>query len=203
MNRPFAESCEQNRAPILAVLRDWLGPEVRSLLEVGSGTGQHAVYFAPEFPHLTWQPSDRAENLPGIQAWLDYRPSSNLLAPIALDVVRDPWPSGPFDAVFSANTAHILHEPEVAAMFDGVGRVLRPGGIFLLYGPFHIDGRPTAPSNARFDQWLRAQDPGMGVRDVVWLQELGQRAGLALAQTVDMPADNKILCWTREPPVAD
>ncbi len=199
MTRPFAESCEQNREPILAVLRERLGSEVRSLLEIGSGTGQHAVYFAPEFPHMVWQPSDCEAQLPGIRAWIRHLPCANLRDPIVLDVMRDEdWPQGPYDAAFSANTAHILHESAVIAMFAGVGRVLRPGGCFLLYGPFNIGGRYTAPSNARFDQWLRAQDPGKGVRDLEWLEELGRNAGLALMQAIDMPADNKMLHWVRE-----
>lgn len=198
MNRPFAESCEQNREPILAVLRQVLDGSIRSLLEIGSGTGQHAVYFAPEFPHLTWQTSDRVENHPGILAWLGDFPRPNLPPPLALDVLSDPWPADEsYDAVFSANTAHIMSESAVEAMFTGVGRVLRPGGRFLLYGPFNIGGRYTAPSNARFDQWLRAQDPAMGVRDVDWLTTLAEAVGLRLERITDMPADNKILCWIK------
>lgn len=197
MNRPFAESCEQNREPILAVLREALDESVRSLLEIGSGTGQHAVYFAPEFPHLSWQSSDRVENHAAIEAWMAAHPSPNILPPLALDVLRDVWPEEPFDAVFSANTAHIMGEPAVAAMFSGVGKVLRPGGRFLLYGPFNIGGRYTAPSNARFDQWLRAQDPAMGVRDVEWLTELAESAGMMLQSITDMPADNKTLYWVK------
>ncbi len=197
MNRPFAESCEQNRDPILAVLRRHLNPEMKRLLEIGSGTGQHAVHFAPEFPHLEWQTSDRPEHHPGILAWLEYRPSPNLLPPLALDVARDPWPEGPFDAVFSANTAHIMQPSEVEAMFAGVGRVLAPDGVFLLYGPFNENGRYTAPSNARFDAWLKAQDAGMGVRDRDWLDELARAAGMHLREAVPMPADNQTLCWVK------
>ncbi len=197
MNRPFAESCEQNREPILAVLREVLDESTRSLLEIGSGTGQHAVYFAPEFPHLTWQPSDRLENHAAIEAWMAAHTSPNILPPLALDVLDGAWPDEAYDAAFSANTAHIMGEPAVEAMFAGVGRVLRPGGRFLLYGPFNIGGRYTAPSNARFDQWLRVQDPAMGVRDVEWLTELAESAGMSLQSIRDMPADNKTLCWIK------
>jgi cyclopropane fatty-acyl-phospholipid synthase-like methyltransferase len=187
----------QNREPILAVLKRCLG-DSRQLLEIGSGTGQHAVYFAPEFPDLEWQTSDRAANHAGIEAWLDALPAPNLRPPLALDVSVDSWPQGPYDAVFSANTAHIMHASEVAAMFAGVGRVLSSGGLFLLYGPFNIGGRYTAPSNERFDQWLKSQDPGMGVRDLDWLSELAAGAGLRLEEVVDMPADNKTLVWLAE-----
>ena len=196
-DRPYSESCAQNREPILAVLRRFLG-DSRQLLEIGSGTGQHAVYFAPAFPELQWQTSDRVANHAGIAAWLDVHPEPNLLPPLPLDVSTDRWPDGEYDAVFSANTAHIMHEAEVAAMFAGVGRVLSSGGRFLLYGPFNIGGRYTAPSNERFDQWLRSQDPDMGVRDLDWLSELAAGAGLRLHEVVDMPADNKTLVWLAE-----
>jgi len=196
VSKPFSESCEQNRVPILAVLQRFLG-EAQNLLEIGSGTGQHAVYFAPELPHLTWHTSDRVENHPGIRAWLREHPSDNLREPLALDVSCDPWPALAVDAVFSANTAHIMHRPDVAAMFEGVGRLLPPNGLFLLYGPFNIGGQYTAPSNERFDQWLQQQDPQMGVRDVAWLGELAASAGLALQEMVDMPADNKVLVWVK------
>ena len=171
MHRPCAESCIENRAPIFAVLASRLS-DCATLLEIGSGTGQHAVYFAAELPHLVWQTSDREENHPGIQAWLDEARLANVRRPITLDVLTDPWPSGPFDAVFSANTAHIMSEAAVKAMFRGVAQVLRPGGQFLLYGPFNYDGDFTAPSNARFHAWLKERDPHMGIRDVTWLRKL-------------------------------
>jgi len=196
MERPYSESCEQNREPILAVLQRFL-PASGRLLEIGSGTGQHAVYFAPEFPGLTWQTSDRRENHPGIQAWLEAMPAQNARRPLTLDVSHDSWPDELFDVVFSANTAHIMGEPDVMALFAGVGDLLPPDGRFLLYGPFNIDGRYTAPSNERFDQWLKAQNPNMGVRDKGWLQGLAQQAGMRLEETVDMPADNKILVWVK------
>ncbi|RMG37944.1 MAG: DUF938 domain-containing protein, partial [Gammaproteobacteria bacterium] len=147
--------------------------------------------------HLIWQPSDRVENHPAIEAWMAAHPSANILPPLALDVLDDSWPDAVYDAVFSANTAHIMGEPAVEAMFMGVGQVLRSGGHFLLYGPFNVGGDYTAPSNARFDQWLRAQDPAMGVRDVEWLTELAESAGMMLQSITDMPADNKTLCWVK------
>jgi SAM-dependent methyltransferase len=196
MDKPFAESCVQNRAPIVAVLRERLR-DSRSVLEIGSGTGQHAVYFAPDLPHLVWQTSDRRENHPAIRAWLDEAALPNLLPPLALDVEGDPWPDRDYDAVFSANTAHIMHEAAVIAMFEGVGRVLNPGGLFLLYGPFNVDGRYTAQSNADFDAMLRSRDPGMGVRDTAWLDRLAAAADMQAEAAVEMPADNRIQVWRK------
>jgi len=195
MNKPYAESCDENKAPILAVI----GPlfrEADSLLEIGSGTGQHAVHFAAALPHLTWQTSDVPDNLPGIRLWLAESGLPNLPAPIALDV-RGDWPTGPFDGVFSANTAHIMDEQGVEAMFLGVGQVLAPGGRFALYGPFRIAGRHTSESNVRFDAWLTARDPRMGVRDLDDLIRFGGRSGLRLLEDVPMPVNNRTLIWEK------
>ena len=126
MNKPYSEACDENKAPILAVIAP-LFQQAACVLEVGSGTGQHAVHFAAALPHLTWQTSDVPFNLPGIRLWLAEAGLPNLPPPLPLDVLGD-WPTGPFDGVFSANTAHIMGEPEVAALFAGVGRVLAPGG---------------------------------------------------------------------------
>jgi cyclopropane fatty-acyl-phospholipid synthase-like methyltransferase len=195
-DKPFSESCVDNRAPILEVLKPRVAACER-LLEIGSGTGQHAVYFAPELPHLRWQTSDRREQHPGICAWLDDAAAHNILRPLALDVLEDGWPLGPYDAVFSANTAHIMPEAAVEAMFHGIGRVLVSGGPFLLYGPFNYDGRFSAPSNAEFDHWLRRRDPQMGIRDVSWLAELAAASGLVLDVDVEMPVNNRLLVWRR------
>lgn len=195
MDKPYSQYCDENKAPILAVI----GPlfrEVHRVLELGSGTGQHGVHFAAALPHLTWQTSDIPANLPGIRLWLADAALPNLPAPIALDVLDD-WPTGPFDGAFSANTAHIMGEPEVAAMFLGLGRVLAPGGRFALYGPFRIGGRHTSESNARFDASLRARDPRMGVRDLDDLQRQAERAGLQLIDDVPMPVNNRTLIWAK------
>ena len=197
VNRPYAESCEQNREPVLAILKRYLDPPANSLLEIGSGTGQHAVYFAPEFPETVWQTSDRIENHAGILAWMDYMPSPNIQPPLCLDVVEGVWPERSFGAAFSANTAHIMSTAMVEAMFAGVGRILERGGYFLLYGPFNIDGCYTAASNERFDHWLKSQNPQMGVRDTEWLNELAAGSGLLDAEIADLPADNKILVFKK------
>ncbi len=168
------------------------------MLEIGSGTGQHAVYFASEFPQLIWQTSDREENLPGIRAWLHEAASGQLPDPLCLDVTQaGAWPEMRFDAVFSANTAHIMSEPQVEAMFAGVGRVLDSDGCFLLYGPFNYGGRYTSASNERFDEWLKARDPDSGIRDLDRLSEYAEAGGMRLEADIEMPANNRILVWTR------
>ena len=190
--KPYSEACERNREPILAVLKR-VFHDRRAVLEIGSGTGQHAAYFAPELPHLTWQASDVAEHLDGICAWV-----GDGLPPIELDVDK-PWPKVRADAVFSANTAHIMSWPQVGRMLEGVGRVLPSGGLFALYGPFHYGGRPTSESNGRFDVMLRARDPASGVRDFEDIEALAQRSGLALAEDNAMPANNRLLVFKKTP----
>lgn len=195
--KPYAESCEQNRDPILAVIQPLFAGSSQ-LLEIGSGTGQHAVYFAAEMQHLTWYTSDRIDNHAGINMWLEEAALPNTRPPLALDVSRDPWPQQQFDAVFSANSVHIMHWPEVEAMFAGVGQVLTQDGILALYGPFNYHGAYTSESNARFDQWLRQRDPGSGVRDFQELHRLAQQAGMEFLQDYAMPANNRMLCWVRK-----
>ena len=141
-SKPFAESCEQNRQPILQVLQIVFARTMK-VLEIGSGTGQHAVYFAAALPHLFWQTSDRAENHPGINLWIEEAALPNVGRPVDLDVAGS-WPGQDYDGVFSANTAHIMSWPEVELFFDGVGRVLQSRGQFALYGPFNYGGRYTS-----------------------------------------------------------
>lgn len=196
--KPFAESCVENCAPILAVLKRCLADRT-NLLEIGSGTGQHAVYFAPHFPRLTWQTGDRPEYHAGIRMWLDEANLQNVLPPIDTDARADSWKTRRHDAVFTANTLHIMDWGGVEALFDGVGRVLEPGGVFAVYGPFHYHGKPTSESNVRFDTWLRARDPASGVRDFADLVPLATDAGLELAEDVAMPANNRTLIWRKLP----
>jgi cyclopropane fatty-acyl-phospholipid synthase-like methyltransferase len=195
-DKPFAESCEQNRAPILAVLREIFADRSR-VLEIGSGTGQHAVYFAPELPHLVWQTADVPAHHAGIRAWLEDAALANVLPPIALEVSETSWRSGRYDAVFSANTLHIMSWPEVERFFEGVGTVLEPGGVLAVYGPFNYSGAYTSESNARFDAWLKARDPASGVRDFEAVDALAHAQGLVLQHDIAMPANNRTLVWQR------
>ena len=196
MNKPYSESCDQNREPILSVIQPLLSG-CTSLLEIGSGTGQHAVYFATEMPHISWQTSDCAEYLPGILAWMADAKLENLKSPLTLDVSASNWPDYAFDAVFSANTAHIMHWQDVEALFEGVGKVLSKGGRFMLYGPFNYERQYTSESNARFDGWLKSRDPKSGIRDFEDLCDLAEQAGMKLRQDYEMPANNRILYWEK------
>ncbi len=196
MTKPFAESCEENKFPILQVLETEFKNKTH-VLEIGSGTGQHAVFFSERLPHLRWQPSDRAENLAGIQAWRRETQATNLLPPLALDVSSNHWPEQHYDAVFSANTTHIMHWEEVEKLFAGVARLMTPDACFCLYGPFNYQGRFTSASNARFDQWLKQQDPLRGIRDVGDLMALGTIHGLQLTRDHAMPANNRTLVWEK------
>lgn len=194
MNKPFSPACERNREPILAVLRDALTEPMR-VLEIGSGTGQHAVYFGRNLPHLTWQTSDVATNHPGIVAWLDEEKLPNVLAPLALDVGQTDWQIDHYDAVFSANTCHIMAWDQVEKMFAGFPQILRPGGRVCIYGPFNYEGKFTSDSNAAFDASLRRQAAHMGIRDIEAIQALAEQAGLRLLADNAMPAHNRLLVW--------
>ncbi|MFC3716257.1 DUF938 domain-containing protein [Luteimonas soli] len=200
--KPFAPACERNREPILAVLRERFAGS-RHVLEVGSGTGQHAVHFAAAMPWLQWQCSDRAEHLPGMRSWLDDAALDNTPPPLALDVADAAWPRAPtgcgrFDAVFSANTLHIMGWDGVEAFFHGVGEVLeREDGVLVVYGPFNYSGAYTSDGNRDFDAWLKARDPRSGIRDFEAVDGLARGTGLRLVDDVAMPANNRCLVWRR------
>jgi SAM-dependent methyltransferase len=193
----FSSACERNKGPILAVLQDWLPPGAQ-VLEIGSGSGQHASFFCEQIAGLTWQASEREEHLTDLQGQLAAL-NPRLPAAIALDVTdAGQWPRQSFDAVFTANTTHIMPATAVPLLLAGTARVLRPGGLLLLYGPFHDGGVHTAASNAAFDQHLRSLDPAMGVRDALVLVEQAQGLGLAPLADVAMPANNRILVLQRQ-----
>ena len=194
--KPYSDACERNREPILAILRRVFADR-RHVLEIGSGTGQHAAYFAPALPQLTWQPSDVAENLPGIRLWREEAQTPGLLEPIELDVDH-PFAAVKADAVFSANTCHIMSWQEVEGFFAGVGALLPAGGVLALYGPFHYGGKASAPSNAQFDAWLKKRDPASGVRSFEDICALGARHGLAFEEDNAMPANNRLLVFRRK-----
>ena len=195
--KPFSEACAENQDPILAILRETFSA-VGSVLEIGSGTGQHAVHFARHLAHLTWQTSDLSANHPGIHAWLDEAALPNIRLPITLDVNANPWPVEPVEGVFSANTLHIVSWPEVAQLFRGVGQVLLPGGVLCVYGPFNYGGEFTSASNARFDDWLEARDPASGVRDFEAVCALAMQHGLSLSADHVMPVNNRTLVFHKD-----
>ena len=196
IDKPFAPACERNRDPILAVLRTAFAGH-RDVLEIGSGTGQHAVHFAAAMPWLTWQCSDVAENLPGIRSWLDDAALANTPSPIVLDVQNGPWPAQRFDAAFSANTLHIMGWPAVQDFFRGLDPVLAADATLVVYGPFNDDGAYTSDSNRDFDGWLKARDPRSGIRDAGAVDALARAIGLRLVDDVAMPANNRCLIWRR------
>lgn len=195
--KPYAESCEINKDPILNVLRDVFADR-HKVLELASGTGQHAVHFGKALPHLSWQTSELAENHAGIQAWLDEAQLPNVLSPVHIDANDEQWPVARYDAIFNANTVHILSWHEVVKLFSGIGRVLEPSGIFCLYGPFNYDGKFTSDSNARFDIWLKNRNPLSGVRDFEALDTLAAAQGMTLLRDIEMPINNRALVWLKE-----
>ena len=196
----FSPACERNREPILEVLRKQFAGQKR-VLEIGSGTGQHAVHFAAAMPWLRWQCSDRAEYLAGIRAWLDHAALPNTPAAVELDVATGPWPEpangAGFDAAFSANTLHIMGWPEVEAFFAGLDRTLAAEAVLVVYGPFNYGGDYTSDSNREFDAWLKARDPRSGIRDFEAVDARARAIGLALVEDVEMPANNRCLVWRR------
>jgi len=194
----FSEASERNKEPILAILRAALAG-CAQVVEIGAGTGLHAVHFARQLPHLDWQATDRAEHLPHLAARIAAEGTPNLQAPIELDVMQSPWPTLAADAVYSANTLHIMSWPEVEALFRGVGRILGEGGLLAVYGPFRYAGRFTTDSNAAFDRSLRNRDPASGIRDFEAVNALAAAQGLELMADHAMPANNQLLIWIQNP----
>lgn len=194
---PFSQAAENNKEPILAILRDVL-PASRTVLEIGSGTGQHAVHFARQLPHLSWQPSEQEENLDKLKLRLAAEAPDNVLDAVVLDVAVPSWPVDRVDAIFAANCVHIMSWSHVQKMFVGVGRVLQAGGLLILYGPFKYKGAFTSSSNALFEQWLKGNDPLSGIRDFEKLDELANNIDLALQSDYDMPANNRCLVWQKK-----
>lgn len=173
-------------------------PRTGSVLEIGSGTGQHAVFFAANLPGLLWQPSDRDENLAGLEARFALEGGKNVLPPLKLDVIRDNWPDTPFHAAFSANTAHIMDWEAVVAMFAGVAASLMARARFCLYGPFNVNGHFTSKSNANFDAHLRAENPKMGIRDMADIENLAGLHNMSFEEKLAMPANNFILVFKKQ-----
>jgi cyclopropane fatty-acyl-phospholipid synthase-like methyltransferase len=162
--KPFSQACENNKEPILQVIKT-VFCQPTTVWEIGSGTGQHACYFAKRLPHIEWQPTDRSENIPGIRLWLEEAQLANLKPPLILDVTDTVWTCNGIDAVFSANTLHIMSRDEVQIFFDRLAAHLNANASICIYGPFNYNGAYTSDSNARFDQWLKSQNTLSGIKD--------------------------------------
>ncbi len=195
----YSESCDQNREPIYDIIQALLSNK-KHVLEIGSGTGQHAVYFAQKMPHLIWQTSDQLSYHQGIKQWLSEANLNNTPEPIALDVSNDNWPDAftpAIDAIFSANAVHIMSRTNVVDFMKNAPPLLAQGGLFILYGPFNYQGKYTSESNARFDIWLKQNNPQSAIRDFEALNELAEPQGLTLLKDYSMPANNRLLCWQK------
>ena len=190
----YSKACERNKDPILAVIRQHF-PEMGRVLEVGGGTGQHAVYFSRALPLLRWFPTDTGDYLAPLRARLALEAPSNLAGVVELDVRKSPWLLGQYDAIFSANTLHFMSQACVRALFRGVDESLSDDGVLIIYGPFRYGTEYTSPSNAHFDEWLKQSDPERGIRDFEWVNGLAAAAGLQLLADVAMPANNQALVW--------
>ncbi|MBT3205403.1 MAG: DUF938 domain-containing protein [Gammaproteobacteria bacterium] len=196
LNKPYAESCDQNREPIQQVFEQFVDGR-KTVLEIGSGTGQHAVYFSAQFADLLWQTSDLIENHSAIQAWIDDSGLNNVYSPIELDS-RGDWPDQQYDLLYSANTVHIMSSGAVEQLFKKITGCMHENSVFLLYGPFNYDGLYTSESNARFDQWLKQRDSSSSIKNFNWLKDIGHQSGLKCIHDFEMPANNKLLVWRKD-----
>jgi cyclopropane fatty-acyl-phospholipid synthase-like methyltransferase len=192
----FSEAAERNKRPILDKLRPLL-VDCTAVLEIGSGAGQHAVFFASALPHLVWQPTEMPNKLALLTNMCRSHPSENLAKPLPLDIDDDHWLTVQADAVFTANTLHIIHWPQVCRLFSRVGALLPQQGIFCTYGPFNSDGQYTSASNAQFDTSLKNRDPESGIRDITDLRQLAEECGMSLVHDFVMPANNRLLVWRK------
>lgn len=199
MNKPFSQACENNKRPILEILTKTYS-SVKHVLEVGSGTGQHAVFFGKHLPHLSWQTSDLLINHVGINAWLDEVTLTNVKRPIVVDLC-EPLPlvnqTQSADAVFTANTLHIINWQLVIKFFQTIERNLAPNAKVCIYGPFKYKGKFTSESNAQFDLWLKDRNFESGIRDIEEILTAANSSNLALIDDHCMPANNRLLVFTK------
>lgn len=194
--RRYSDACERNQGPILDVIKPYL-THCSEVLEIGSGTGQHAVWFAGAMPHITWYTSDLRENHGSITAWIEASELPNIQKPRTLNVGQRVWPVNQVDAVFTANTTHIMSWERVRDMFHGVNRILKPGGYFLIYGPFNVNGNYTSESNKEFDKTLKDNDPERGLRDYIDMNRAAKHNGMHLVERHQMPANNMLLAYQK------
>lgn len=195
-SKPFSQASENNKNPILQIIRRVF---IRSetVWEIGSGTGQHACFFASQLPHLFWQPTDRTENLRGINLWLTEAKLDNIKPPLALDVNDPVWPCANIEAIFTANTLHIMSAAEMEILFQKLAIYLAANATMCIYGPFNYGGQFTSDSNARFDNWLKQQNPLSGIQDFEQVCDLASAIGLTLIDDHEMPANNRLLIFQR------
>ncbi len=192
MNKPFSQACENNKQPILQIIQT-VFHQSTTVWEIGSGTGQHAFYFSENLPHLRWQPTDRVENRVGIDRWVEDAGLSNLCKSLTLNVVDEQWPCQEIDALFTANTLHIMSWQEVACFFSGLKKYLSDKALVCIYGPFKYQGDYTSASNEQFDQWVKARDSESGIRDFETIERLANAANLVIKNDYAMPANNRLL----------
>ncbi|MGZ8952111.1 MAG: DUF938 domain-containing protein [Methylobacter sp.] len=192
IHKPFSQACENNKDPILQVIRT-VFCQPTTVWEIGSGTGQHACYFAEHLTHLEWQPTDRGENIPGISLWREEAKLANLRPPLALDVTDALWPCSSIDALFTANTLHIMSWDEVRILFDRLAEYLNAKALICIYGPFNYNNAYTSDSNAYFDQWLKSQNTLSGIRNFEDIMSLSTSCGFSLLSDIAMPANNRLL----------
>ena len=196
MSLPYSQACENNKQPILERIAPLLA-EATHVLEIGSGTGQHGVWFSRALPHLVWQTSDRQAGIDGLTARIRAEGPPNLRLPVVLDVAMPDWPLSQAGNIFTANSLHIMSKKHVESFFGGSGKILEAGGQLFVYGPFKYEGQFTTPSNARFDLWLKQRDPLSGVRDIEWINRLAKEAGCRLLYDYAMPANNQLLVFEK------
>ncbi len=194
MTKPFSQSCENNKQAILQIIQTVFQAST-TVWEIGSGTGQHACYFAHNLSHLTWQATDKEENRTGLNCWIEEAGLINLLESLKLNVTDEIWPCQKIEALFTANSLHIMHWHEVESLFTGLAKYLSEKAVVCFYGPFNYKGQYTSPSNEQFDQWLKARDPESGIRDFEAIEILANSAELSFNKDHAMPANNRLLVF--------
>ena len=193
----FSQSCERNQKPILEVLSPWFS-SYSQVLEIGSYSGQHAIYFCQQKANLKWQPTDTAEHIEGLTENIANAKQHNCLLPFVLDVTKKQhWPEKEFDMVFTANSLHIMSWRNVEALLKSVKKVCRKDGIFAVYGPFKYNGEYTSPSNAEFQKWLTSRSIYSGIRDFEAVEQILELEGFKLIHDHKMPANNQLIVWQR------
>lgn len=196
LDKPFSQACENNKVAIADALGAYLRG-VEQVIEIGSGTGQHAVYFAERFPDVVWQPSDVAKNHEGIRTWIIEAGLENIREPLELDISAATWGASAQSAIYLSNVVHIIEPHLVERLFVHIDGTLAPEGLLFMYGPYNYGGRFTSDGNQRLDDWLKSLHPDYGIRDFEQIDQLARNRGLMLLDDVTMPANNRLLIWRR------